>query len=171
MTNNIDFLMVATTQLRYHRWATGKVLEMVNTLTAEQLHQDLKTSHRNISDTLGHMYRADAVWLARLQQDVQRSLLSAITVPETLPVLKQAWRLILENLVNWVLAEPDWAIDACYSNSSGEEFRTPAWQVILQLLNHGAYHRGQIVGMIRQLGGIPQNTDAITYYRLGCPDS
>lgn len=30
MTDQVDFLIAATTQLRYHRWATGKVLEMVN---------------------------------------------------------------------------------------------------------------------------------------------
>jgi uncharacterized damage-inducible protein DinB len=170
MTDTRGFSVVASTHIRYHRWATGRMLELVRVLTPEQVQQDLKTSYRSLYAMLGHMYQADATWWARLKGDVEHSQLSSNPIPETLLALEQAWSPMLGNLADWVVAGQNWEKDICYSNTTGNEFRTPTWQVILHLVNHAAQHRGQVTGMIRQLGGTPQNTDLITYYRLGCPD-
>ena len=37
-------------------------------------------------------------------------------------------------------------------------------QVVLHLVNHGTLHRGQVMGMIRQLGIEPPGTDLMHYY-------
>ncbi len=170
MADSISFSAVASTHLRYHRWATNRMLEFVHGLTEGQIHEDLKTSHKTLFGMLGHMYQAEAVWWARLQGDAEHSQLSLIKVPETLAALEQIWKPMLDGYVNWARSEPDWAMDLCYSNSAGQEFRNPVWQVIMHLVSHASQHRGQIVGMVRQLGGTPQGTDPIVYYRLGCPD-
>ena len=39
-----------------------------------------------------------------------------------------------------------------YQNFRGEQFKQPLYQMLLHLFNHGTYHRGQIVTMLRQLG-------------------
>ena len=41
----------------------------------------------------------------------------------------------------------------------------PYWQVVLHLVNHGSYHRGQVATMLRQAGIKPPGTDLISYYR------
>lgn len=53
-----------------------------------------------------------------------------------------------------------------YSNSKKERFKQPVFQMLLHLFNHGTYHRGQIVTMLRQLGveKIPQ-TDFLIWAR------
>ena len=33
-----------------------------------------------------------------------------------------------------------------------EMFKQPVWQMILHVFNHGTYHRGQLINMLRQLG-------------------
>jgi uncharacterized damage-inducible protein DinB len=44
--------------------------------------------------------------------------------------------------------------------------RTPFSQTFQHLVNHGTYHRGQVVTMLRQLGaGTPPSTDLIAFYR------
>jgi uncharacterized damage-inducible protein DinB len=40
----------------------------------------------------------------------------------------------------------------------------PAWQIVMHVVNHGTLHRGQIVGMLRQLGVKPPATDILFYY-------
>ena len=40
----------------------------------------------------------------------------------------------------------------------------PAWQIVMHVVNHGTLHRGQIVGMLRQLGAKPPATDIVFYY-------
>jgi len=48
----------------------------------------------------------------------------------------------------------------------GEHFKQPIYKMLLHVFNHGTYHRGQIVNMLRQLGieKIPQ-TDFIVWSR------
>lgn len=170
MTDKIDFSSVAVTHLRFHRWAQRKMFEVIRTLTTEQMQQNLKTSHKSMYETLGHMYKAEVVWSARVKGDIEHSQLSAITVPETYDALEHSWNSVIDALVQWARAEQDWSTDLRYANSTGQEFLTPKWQVVLHLVNHASYHRGQVMGMVRQLGGIAQGTDLIIYYRLGCPE-
>jgi uncharacterized damage-inducible protein DinB len=53
-----------------------------------------------------------------------------------------------------------------YKNLKGEAFTSDVWQVVHHLFNHGTYHRGQLVTMMRELGAteIP-STDFIYWYR------
>jgi len=53
-----------------------------------------------------------------------------------------------------------------YSNLKGEQFSTRFASVIMHCMNHGTYHRGQLVTMFRQLGlnEIP-STDFINFER------
>ncbi len=53
-----------------------------------------------------------------------------------------------------------------YQNSKGEPFKQPVYQMLLHLFNHGTYHRGQLVTMLRFLGEttLPQ-TDFIVWSR------
>jgi len=38
-------------------------------------------------------------------------------------------------------------------------------EIVLHVVNHATYHRGQITTMLRQLGRKPIGTDLIIYYR------
>jgi uncharacterized damage-inducible protein DinB len=53
-----------------------------------------------------------------------------------------------------------------YYNSKREYFKQPIFQMLLHVFNHGTYHRGQLVNMLRQLAveKIPQ-TDFIVFSR------
>jgi uncharacterized damage-inducible protein DinB len=39
-----------------------------------------------------------------------------------------------------------------YQNTKKEQFKQPIYQMLLHMFNHGTYHRGQLVTMLRQLG-------------------
>ena len=53
-----------------------------------------------------------------------------------------------------------------YRNNKREQVKMPIWQMVLHVFNHGTYHRGQLVNMLRQLGveKIPQ-TDFSVWVR------
>ena len=53
-----------------------------------------------------------------------------------------------------------------YQNLKGEQFKQPIFQMLLHVFNHGTYHRGQLVNILRQLGveKIPR-TDFIDWSR------
>jgi uncharacterized damage-inducible protein DinB len=39
-----------------------------------------------------------------------------------------------------------------YQNTKREQFKQPVYQMLLHMFNHGTYHRGQLINMLRQLG-------------------
>jgi uncharacterized damage-inducible protein DinB len=52
-----------------------------------------------------------------------------------------------------------------FRNTMGLLFRHPLWEMMQPLVNHGTYHRGQVTTLLRQLGGTPQASDMISFYR------
>jgi len=52
-----------------------------------------------------------------------------------------------------------------YQNSTGTEFRNPVRDVLMHVLIHSGYHRGQIAQSMRQEGGNPINTGYIFHLR------
>lgn len=52
-----------------------------------------------------------------------------------------------------------------YANTKGEAFQTAIHDIMIQVFNHGTYHRAQIACNLRQGGLEPVNTDYITFVR------
>jgi len=52
-----------------------------------------------------------------------------------------------------------------YQNRDGIECRNSLWEILMHIVLHGAYHRGQIALLVREGGGIPASTDFSTYLR------
>ncbi len=44
-------------------------------------------------------------------------------------------------------------------------YSNPMWQSLQHVVNHGTYHRGQVITMLRQLGAKPIQTDLMHFYR------
>ena len=54
---------------------------------------------------------------------------------------------------------------ATYKNSKGVEYSTPYREMLMHVVMHSGYHRGQVAMAIRAEGGEPTNTDYITFVR------
>jgi uncharacterized damage-inducible protein DinB len=71
--------------------------------------------------------------------------------------------------IEWINAASEAALDHVfqYQTSRKEQFKQPISQMLLHVFNHGTYHRGQLVNMLRQLEveKIPQ-TDFIVWSRM-----
>lgn len=52
-----------------------------------------------------------------------------------------------------------------YRNSKGEEFKNTVGEVLLHMLNHSTYHRGQITALLKNNGIEPPATDYIIFKR------
>jgi len=148
--------------LEYHAWATAKVLESVVPLSSEELLRDMQTSHSSVWGTLVHTYQADTVWLKRLNGEGGSKLSDADPVSD-LSGLQQNWRDIQARLISFAGSEGDLTRVLEYRFLSGEEARTPIDDILLHVVNHGTYHRGQIVTMLRQLGAEPIGTDFVRF--------
>jgi uncharacterized damage-inducible protein DinB len=153
-------------QLRYSAWATRRVLDSANALSAEELRRDLGNSYGGVRGTLDHIYQADAIWFDRLMGAPTGNLASYAPNPD-FAGFSEKWVGLLERYVSWAekLNPADWDRVVAYRNIKGEPFQQPIWQIVLHIVNHASYHRGQITTLLRQVGRPPIGTDLITYYR------
>jgi uncharacterized damage-inducible protein DinB len=52
-----------------------------------------------------------------------------------------------------------------YRDRAGTESRNSLWEILMQIVLHGTYHRGQIALLVRDGKGVPASTDFSTYLR------
>jgi uncharacterized damage-inducible protein DinB len=157
---------ISEAHLRYHRWATNRVLEESTPLASEQLVKDLNGSFHSIYETLVHVFRADSIWLDRLEGRPTGGL-ADYPAPGCTYELRDAWMTVLDKMVDFAVgrSEADWSREMSYNTLAGVAYITPLWQMVLHIVNHGSHHRGQITGMLRQLGMKPANLDLLSFYR------
>ena len=113
----------------------------------------------------GHIVGAQRIWLGRLEAPggdppAPWPLMSLEEARAAFNEMHERWKSLLANLATGRLDE-----DLVHRNSKGAEFRVPVRDVLLQLVMHGAYHRGQIAAAVREAGGTPSPTDYIVWVR------
>lgn len=110
--------------------------------------------------TMAHIIGVGWLWLARLQQQPSRMAvwpeLQMADLEEQINELARAWRSYLGQLTEARLSE-----NIAYVNSKGESWTNTAQQMIMHLLLHSAYHRGQIAVLLRMSDNEPAYTDYI----------
>ncbi len=150
----------------YNAWANNRIFEVLARLSEEQYRRDLGSSYGGIRGTLTHLVGAEKMWLSRWPGAPDTSLLSISDVP-SLDGLKAVWEKVAAATAKFVGKLSDERMEANfeYTNTKGERFSHPLVQSLQHVVNHSTYHRGQISGMVRQVGAQPVNTDLITFYR------
>jgi uncharacterized damage-inducible protein DinB len=155
------------TLVDFNYWARDRMLAAVEALSPEQYTKDMGNSFKSLRDTLVHMYSAEWVWLTRWQG-------TSPTAPipfdrfANLAELAAAWR-ELESQIRSLVDGLDAAgleREHDYRLMNGQPGRSVFWHMLQHVVNHGTYHRGQVVTMLRQLGLPPgKSTDLIAFYR------
>lgn len=110
-----------------------------------------------------HVLDAHAIWLDRLQ-----GRRPAFGVWQVQPPGRYA-AIHIANMQEsrTLLAEGDLARSVAYTNSRGQTFRNTAAEILLHVVNHSTYHRGQIASWLRRAGLEPPVTDYIFLRRAG----
>jgi uncharacterized damage-inducible protein DinB len=150
----------------YNSWANQRSLEVAGTLSTEQFIKPLGSSFSSVRDTLVHIYGAEWVWLERFEGRVVTRHIESEEFSE-IGHLREVWREQDGKLLAFANRLTKEDLDGVheYLTFSFGKGRNPLWQSMQHLVNHGTYHRGQVAGMLRQLGAVPKATDLIAFYR------
>jgi len=141
----------------YDDWANREVLSSL---------QALEVAPPRSVKLLAHILSAEKLWYQRLQ-------LQKLTYPvwpdfslehckleaEELPTL---WKAYLQSL-----KEDGLTRSLSYKNTKGESFSSSKEDVLMHVVMHSAYHRGQIAADMRAAGLTPVYTDFIHAVRQG----
>lgn len=157
---------VLLTHIDYTRWASHRLLGAAAKLNPDELTRDFGTADKHVLGTLVHVFAADRIWMARIEGRIQARFID----PERdmhLSVLESDWPLLMDRWKAWIsgLTEGGIAANIAYKDLKGNAYETPAWQIILHVVNHATHHRGQASGFLRAMGHVPPPLDLIAYYR------
>lgn len=164
---NIHMKDILLSQVACNHWANSKLAAIMEKLTEEQLDKDTGSSFPTIRKTVYHIWDAESTWYQRLQ------LAERVTDPSAgfNGAFNEACRLWLQQsllLRDWVQQALPQRLEhtVAYFNRNHEYCKSTVAQVLVQVFSHSAYHRGQLVTMLRQAGvtKIPR-TDYIAFTR------
>ena len=141
----------------YDDWANREVLTSLEALDAPP-ERSLKL--------LGHIVSAERLWLQRLlAQGQSLPVWPFFTVEQCklqVDELSGLWKSYLTSL-----GEAGLSHSLTYKNTKGESFTSQKQDILLHVITHSAYHRGQIAADMRAAGFNPAYTDFIHAVRLG----
>ncbi len=137
--------------LSYDQWANGEALASLRAAD--------KPPARALS-VLGHIVGAEELWLGRLRQDgTAGAVWPDLSLEECglrLEQLRLEWRHYLQPLTAVGLSR-----SIGYTNSKGERWQNTVEDILLHVVIHSVYHRGQIARDLRAEGYVPAYTDFI----------
>jgi uncharacterized damage-inducible protein DinB len=140
----------------YNDWANKESLKSL---------AQMQSPDEKVSDIFSHIMISQILWLSRLKKE----LFLYKTFWEKLP-LSDANSLSEKSTKDWLSfigdkTDKDFDIKYAYKNSRGEAFSNELQDILIHVINHSSYHRGQIAILVRKSGGTPAMTDYIHYKR------
>ncbi len=152
----------------YNYWANDKILQAAAQVSPEQYTAAVAgLSFGSLSGTLMHILAAENIWRRRLQEHVSPPALLKEAEFPTLAALRQRWgeeesamRAYLDTL-----SDSDLSGSLQYTNTRGQSFETPRWQILAHVVNHGTQFRSEAGVALTALAHSPGDTDLIFFLR------
>lgn len=148
----------------YHHWATSRLFETLATLPADALDQPVGGSFGTARGLLRHILGAEEVWMDRLHGH-SPPVFPDLATCNAVNDFQVAWDAVQARQRSFIagLGSEQLESPIGYINFRGEAWAYPLDAVLLHLVNHGTYHRGQLAHVIRQLGHTPPATDYLIF--------
>lgn len=148
----------------YNVWATQKLTDVIVSLPEEKQMAEVASSFTSLYKTVLHMLDAESIWWQRLKLS-ERVIVPSENFKGNMQDLSNALAVQSKQWEEWISSASELSLAHVfqYYNNKREHFKMPVYQMVHHVFNHGTYHRGQIVTMLRQLGieKIPQTDFAL----------
>lgn len=164
----MELLPVIREGVDYNYWARDRQRQACASLTVEQFLRPVVGSFPSVRDTFAHMVAVEWLWLERWRGKSPKSLIPTHDFP-TLAAVQERWGTVERDIREYVagLDEAALARPLAYINTQGEEWSYPLWRMVVHLLNHQSYHRGQVTTLLRLLGVQPPQVDFLVGQDMG----
>jgi uncharacterized damage-inducible protein DinB len=139
----------------YEKWACEQVFEAV---------LKMKEIPDRAKQLISHILTAQQIWHVRLTGDE----FTSSAFPE---IDSSEWMHRLDSNMNNMkqyihsISEVDFKNIITYTNTKGDVFKNSVEEILMHITHHSAYHRGQIIQLIRPFIDQPPATDFISYCR------
>jgi uncharacterized damage-inducible protein DinB len=151
----------------YNVWANNIICNWLDQINDAQWNQEVVSSFNSIQQTVLHLISAEKVWLERFKKNPNTIWLQSEykgTKDEHIAL----WKKTSEDLKTYIdnFDENCLQTNLNFKRLNGDAYSMPYYQLFAHVVNHGTYHRGQLITMLRQVGfsGVG-STDLLGIYR------
>jgi len=162
----------ATTMYRYHAWANETLLSHVKGLPDSVYRQQITSSFPTLAHAFAHIHTVDCSWLGIMEgTDMTVSMTEARMIEAgvrelSLPELEARYAAVRGRFEACLAGQPDLERTILVRNPYAGDRDTRLSEIVLQVVNHGTYHRGNISSMLRQMGHASTMTEyGLFWYR------
>ncbi len=154
-----------TSLFLYSQWVNQRLLDAAAPLSTDQFTKKILPGFGSVHLTFVHLLGAEVIWFARWQGGSPRSLLSPEALP-TVSAIQDHWdKLIVERQAYLSgLDEGAFSEIVGWTNTRGQSYSLPRWQVMLHCINHSTHHRSELAAQLSMLGHEPDSTDLLEFY-------
>jgi uncharacterized damage-inducible protein DinB len=150
----------------YNTWANQRTIAGCESISNEKFLQPAGGSFGSVRNTLAHIMDVEWVYHERWNGRAPTAFPKAENYGD-LSQIKARWKTVDEDVSYFAqaLSAEDISQVIEYRNIKGEVLSHPLWETMQHLVNHSTYHRGQVATLLRQLGGTPQSSDMLLFFR------
>ena len=148
--------------IAYLDWANDVTHRAAAELPESVLIADVGASFKSVLGTLRHMEWAERLWFERWVRGADPERYSP---PRDLPGLTASWTALAAERRAWVDALADDAAEreVAYAHPADGPQRAVLGDLVQHAVDHATFHRGQVIGMMRQAGVAPPATSLRRY--------
>ena len=149
----------------YNAWANGNIIDIVSKLSAEDFTKVHNSTFPSIRDTLIHIVSAERAWLDRWNGLSPASPVNPDDLP-TPGALRVFWEKLVAGQEDFLsrLSGNEFGERKTIINFKGKLRSYTLWQMIMHVICHSNYHRGEINTMLHSTGAAPVPTDMLAYH-------
>jgi len=149
--------------ITYNTWANFKLMTWLNTLDENQFEKELTSSFSSIKHTSLHIWNAERYWLSFIKNDQPSAFRQKYE--GNISDFFEEWKQDNLQLERYLLSLSDeYLLNNLIVNTPWLQGQMPCYAFIQHVINHGTYHRGQLITLGRILGLTePPNTDFSIY--------
>ncbi|KLT69514.1 DinB family protein [Flavobacterium sp. ABG] len=161
----MSFKNIITNYAEYNLWVNQQFVNWLSTKSDELLQKEVPSSFSSISKTLNHIWATEEYWYSVIAETAEfdkRENQELITEEIFKGLLNRSTRLAEfikslseEQLLKKIKIENPWF-----------QCELPISDYLLQVVNHGTYHRGQIVTMGRNIGITDATNTDYNFYNV-----
>lgn len=154
-----------TNYAEYNLWVNQQFVTWLTTKPDDLLHKNVPSSFSSIIKTLNHIWATEEYWY---------SIIAGTTEFDR----REKEQLVTAEVLNGLLKRSSLLVELVKSLTEEELLRNikienpwfqcdlPKYEYLMQVINHGTYHRGQIVTMGRNIGITDASNTDYNFYNV-----
>lgn len=151
----------------YHVWANKTLFKRLIELSNDVYHQEIQSVFPSISKVVSHMYIVDQLWLHIISGISMAEALDIEKVKTEMKSIEEMEKLffeLTERFKDFLNQQVDMEKILVLDNPWAGRRETSLSEMVMHIVTHGTYHRGNITAMLHQIGHSSVTTDYTNYW-------